>query len=164
MQLRRLELGERRSRISTPSQHNGNITAVKIVSRRSAAHADFCIQLLPDHMAEPAHSLFADVRRLGAGAPEDGKGEGEGGVQDMWLETLGDCASQWSKDVGGKPVTLTFVDTHHASLFRNARKPAAATLQSPGHWSCRRRQSQAACGQHARPRTRANSLETMKIC
>lgn len=132
MQLRRLELGERRSRISTPSQHNGNITAVKIVSRRSAAHADFCIQLLPDHMAEPAHSVFADVRRLGAGAPEDGKGEGEGGVQDMWLEALGDCASQWSKDVGGKPVTLTFVDTHHASLFRNARKPGSSHFAVTG--------------------------------
>ena len=40
-------MGERRLHISTPSQHKGNITALKIVSRHSAAHADFCIQLLP---------------------------------------------------------------------------------------------------------------------
>ena len=125
--------------------HYSDIAANVGAYCQSTNHRDFCIQLLPkpiDVPSEPAHTLFfTDVGGLDAGTPEDGFATK--GVQGMWLRALGEDASLWPKEVGGRPVTLTMPDTH-ASPFLNGRKPdnshfAVIPLWSHGPWGCRDR-------------------------
>ena len=104
----------------SPAQYYSEIAGTDAFSG-STEPGYFCIKLLEgpiDVQSEPAYTLFADVGGLSARALETGRG----GVQDMWLRALGEDASLWPKEVGGRPVTLTIKDTH-ASPFRNGRKP-----------------------------------------
>ena len=118
-QRRRAELGKRRSAVCTPSQHYNAISTMETAFRASTEPADFCIQLLPQPPVEceSAHNLFRIVGNLKVGALED-RAEG---VQ-KWNEAVGKNASNWPKTAGGKPVTLTIVDTH-LMPDRNNRKP-----------------------------------------
>ena len=104
----------------SPAQYYSEIAGTDAFSG-STEPGYFCIKLLEgpiDVQSEPAYTLFASVGGLSARALETG----EGGVQDMWLRALGEDASRWPKEVGGRTVTLTIKDTH-ASPFRNGRKP-----------------------------------------
>ena len=108
------------SKAATSAQYYSDIAGTGAFSRPIQPDY-FCTKLLPEPTvvpSEPAHTLFAGVGGLSTNALETGPR----GVQDMWLRALGEDASLWPKEVGGRPVTLTIKDTH-AVPFRNGRKP-----------------------------------------
>ena len=119
-QRRMAELGVRRSAMSTPSHHYNTIAAMPAAFRESTEPTDFCIRLLPQPPleSESAYNLFQAVGGLDVGVLEDRAG----GVQDTWNQALGENVSNWPETAGGKPVTMTAMDTHRMP-YRNNRKP-----------------------------------------